>query len=97
MAMHFNIIGGDSDGLFVMLNGKFCTAKFIQRQPQLVFVETPMTAGLPQRVREGWLSSIPLGRAGQPEDVARLVAFVLSHEAAYLTGQTLVLDGGMSA
>ena len=36
MAMHNSIIGGNSDGLFVMLNGKFCAAQFIQRQPQLV-------------------------------------------------------------
>jgi 3-oxoacyl-[acyl-carrier protein] reductase len=61
------------------------------------FIETPMTASVPPRVRRAWLERVPLERPGRPEEVAQLVAFVLSRQAGYLTGQTLVLDGGLSA
>ncbi len=61
------------------------------------FIDTRLTAGLPPRVRSEWLARIALARAGQPEEVAQLVAFVMSREAAYLTGQTLRIDGGLSA
>jgi 3-oxoacyl-[acyl-carrier protein] reductase len=59
------------------------------------FIETEMTAQLPERAREAFLTQIPLGRAGQPEDVARLVKFLVSDDAAYITGQVIHLNGGM--
>jgi 3-oxoacyl-[acyl-carrier protein] reductase len=59
------------------------------------FVETEMTAELPEKAREAFLAQIPLGRAGQPEDVSRLVRFLVSDEASYITGQVIHLNGGM--
>ena len=55
-----------------------------------------MTAALPQNVQDALLASIPLARLGAPEDVANAVAFLASDEAAYITGQVLAIDGGMS-
>jgi 3-oxoacyl-[acyl-carrier protein] reductase len=60
------------------------------------FIETPMTARLPEKVREGLASKILLGRLGRPEDVANLVAFLVSDEGNYITGQTINVDGGMA-
>ncbi len=59
------------------------------------FIATDMTADLPEKVRAGMLSQIPLKRFGEGKDVAGVVKFLLSPEAAYITGQTLVVDGGM--
>jgi 3-oxoacyl-[acyl-carrier protein] reductase len=59
------------------------------------FIETAMTGALGEKVREGLLAQIPLGRLGSPEDVAHAVAFLCSEEAAYVTGQVLTVDGGM--
>ena len=59
------------------------------------FIETDMTANLPEKVRELMLAQIPLGRPGQPEDVAGVVRFLASDAAAYLTGQVLHVSGGM--
>ena len=59
------------------------------------FIVTDMTADLPEKVREGMLASIPLKRFGEGKDVAGVVKFLLSPDAAYVTGQTLVVDGGM--
>lgn len=59
------------------------------------FIETDMTAVLPGKVRADMLKNIPLKRMGQVEDIAGAVRFLLSPEAAYITGQTLVVDGGM--
>ena len=60
------------------------------------FIETDMTAGLPDAIRARALESIPLGRFGTGEDVAGTVAFLCGDAAAYVTGQILVVDGGMT-
>ena len=59
------------------------------------FIETDMTAALPEKAREAMLAQIPLGRPGQPEDVAAAVTFLASDAAAYMTGQVLHVSGGM--
>ena len=59
------------------------------------FIETSMTSALTEKVREGLLAQIPMGRLGKPEDVASAVAFLCSEDAAYVTGQVLTVDGGM--
>jgi 3-oxoacyl-[acyl-carrier protein] reductase len=60
------------------------------------FVDTPMLRGSTERAREEWTRRIPVGRLARPAEIADVVAFVLSGQAAYLTGQTLVVDGGVS-
>lgn len=60
------------------------------------FIETDMTAALPESARSAAQGSIPMGRLGAPEDAARAVGFLASDEAAYITGQVLAVDGGMS-
>jgi len=47
-------------------------------------------------VREGFIKQIPLGRKGEPEEIAYAVAFLASEQAAYITGQVLAVDGGMA-
>jgi 3-oxoacyl-[acyl-carrier protein] reductase len=59
------------------------------------YIDTAMTAELPEAARDGLMSSIPLQRIGTPADVANVVAFLLSDDAAYLTGQVLNCDGGL--
>ena len=59
------------------------------------FIETDMTSELPDEAREALFERIPLGRFGQPEDVAGVVRFLAGPAAAYMTGQVLVVDGGM--
>jgi 3-oxoacyl-[acyl-carrier protein] reductase len=59
------------------------------------YIETQMTAVLSDKVKEAFLTQIPLGRAGSPEDVAAAVTFLASDQAAYLTGQVLHVSGGM--
>ena len=59
------------------------------------FIETDMTAELPDKVRADMLQRIPLKRLGQVEDLSGAVRFLLSSDAAWITGQTLVIDGGM--
>ncbi len=58
-------------------------------------IDTDMTAALSEKVKAAMLSEIPVGRAGTPEDVANAVAFLVSDEAAYITGQVLSVDGGL--
>ncbi len=59
------------------------------------FVDTAMTAELSPELKQSALEAIPLGRLGAPDDIAQAVAFLASDHAAYITGQTLVVDGGM--
>ena len=59
------------------------------------FIETDMTAVLSDKVREQLVGAIPLGRMGEPEDVANAVLFLVSDAAAYITGQVVNVDGGM--
>lgn len=59
------------------------------------FIETDMTASLPESVKEATLAQIPLGYFGKAEQVAAAVAFLASEDAAYITGQVLHVDGGM--
>jgi 3-oxoacyl-[acyl-carrier protein] reductase len=59
------------------------------------FIDTDMTAALPEAARSALLESIPLARLGAPADVAGMVLFLSSDLSAYVTGQTLVVDGGM--
>ena len=60
------------------------------------FIDTDMTAVLPEKAKEAILASIPMARLGAAEDVANAVAFLASDEAGYITGQVLAVDGGMS-
>jgi len=60
------------------------------------FIETPMTEGLPEKVKEEALKRIPLGRLGKPEEVANLHLFLASPESDYITGQVFFIDGGAS-
>ena len=59
------------------------------------FIETEMTAKLDEDTVQGWRDAIPLKRGGTPEDVANLCVFLASDMSAYITGQTLNVDGGM--
>ena len=59
------------------------------------FIETDMTAGLSQGVRDEMLKRIPMNRFGQPEDIAEAALFLAAPAARYITGQVLTIDGGM--
>jgi len=58
------------------------------------FIDTQMTRGIPEQIREQQVAKIPLGRAGQPADVAALVAFLASDDAGYITGEVINVGGG---
>ena len=59
------------------------------------FIDTDMTKALPEAAREGLIGQIALGRLGEPADIARAVAFLAGPSAAYITGETLHVNGGM--
>ena len=59
------------------------------------YIETDMTADLPDKAKEAMVNQIPLGRAGTPEDIAAAVVFLASDQAAYITGQVIHVSGGM--
>lgn len=59
------------------------------------YIKTPMTEAVPEKVERYLIRQIPLGRAGEPDDVARAVAFLASDAAAYITGQILAVNGGL--
>ena len=60
------------------------------------FIQTSMTDALGQKVRDSLLAGIPCGRFGKPQEIADLVSFLCRPESGYITGQTIVVDGGMS-
>ena len=59
------------------------------------FIETDMTAAMPEAAKQAALASVPAGHTGAPEDIAAAVAFLAGESAAYVTGQVLCVDGGM--
>ena len=59
------------------------------------FIKTKMVEGIPQKVMQKILEQIPLGRLGEPEEVAKLVCFLASDDANYITGQVININGGM--
>lgn len=60
------------------------------------FIGTDMTNAIPEKIKDEMLKNIPLGRFGNPEDVANAVMFFVSEDAAYITGQVICVDGGMA-
>ncbi len=60
------------------------------------FIETAMTAALPEDVRADWCKKIPLRRGGKPEDIADVATFLASDMSAYVSGQVIQVDGGMN-
>ncbi len=60
------------------------------------FIETDMTAKLNEKQREALMNTIPMQRLGTPEDIAKVVGFLSSDEASYITGQVIAVDGGMT-
>lgn len=60
------------------------------------YIQTDMTAAMPEAAQQAMCSAIPAARPGKPEDVAHAVAFLVSDEAAYITGHVLPVDGGMA-
>jgi 3-oxoacyl-[acyl-carrier protein] reductase len=60
------------------------------------YIETDMTSALPSEIKNGILANIPAGRYGKPKDVACAAAFLASDDAAYITGQVITVDGGMT-
>lgn len=61
------------------------------------FIETDIWQSIPEAKRAGMIKGIPLGRLGRPEEVATAICYLLSEEAAYITGSVIEIDGGLSA
>jgi 3-oxoacyl-[acyl-carrier protein] reductase len=59
------------------------------------FIDTEMTAVLPEKVKESFMQQIPMGKIGKPEDVAEAVYWLCSDAASYITGQIIHVNGGM--
>ena len=59
------------------------------------YIETDMTSELPEAAREALSSQIAMGRLGKPEDIAPVVRFLAGPGSSYMTGQVLVVDGGL--
>ena len=79
---------------------KSCAKEFASRNIRVNavapgFIETEMTAKLPESVVEGYAKAIALQKMGKPEDVAKLCLFLASEDSAYITGQTIAVDGGL--
>jgi len=101
------IIGNASQANYVSAKAgligltKACAREFAPRNIRVNavapgYIETDMTAVLPEEVKLKMMGNIPLQRYGKPEDVACAIAFLCSDQAAYITGQVLVVDGGMA-
>ena len=60
------------------------------------FIKTDMTDALPDSVKEEAVGQIPLGRFGEPEDIAQMAVFLASDKAGYITGQVICVDGGIA-
>ena len=60
------------------------------------FIETAMTAQLPEEIRKDWMKKIPLRRGGQVEDIANVCLFLASDMSSYVSGQVIQIDGGMN-
>jgi len=58
------------------------------------WIDTSMTEELTEKMKEKFISRIPIGRIGNPEDIAYATVFLASDEASYVTGQTIIVDGG---
>ncbi|HBC92020.1 MAG TPA: beta-ketoacyl-ACP reductase [Pelotomaculum sp.] len=83
-------------GLTKALAKELCSRNITVNAVAPGFINTEMTAGLPEKVTEKLLAQIPMKRFGEPEDVAGLVVFLATDAAAYITGQTIAADGGMT-
>lgn len=83
---------GMTKSLAKELGGRGVTANLVAPG----FISTDMTAGLSDKIREEMTKNIPLGRLGDPDDIAGAVRFLASDAARYITGQVLVVDGGMT-
>jgi 3-oxoacyl-[acyl-carrier protein] reductase len=83
-------------GLTKALAKELCSRNITVNAVAPGFINTEMTAGLPEKVTEKLLAQIPMKRFGEPEDIAGLVVFLASEAAVYITGQTIAADGGMT-
>ena len=83
-------------GLTKALAGEYASKGITVNAIAPGFIESDMTAGLSEKVRETFLKRIPAQRFGQPEEVAKVVAFLASDEATFINGETIAVDGGMS-